>query len=239
MSLPDLLMGLIWSGFLGLAIGNFATNPIFRLPRNFSLFGEDPYCDTCKAPLKPIDLFPIFSWLSTKGKCRYCGGVIPGAYTVVEALILQFFMLSYLKFGFNEQFILVSFGLTCFVMLGAMLHTADFFSNRTFVACAIFGMLYRTLGDASIYGFAATAYAGILVGALVWKLSGQKMVRDFAAFPGYLKLLTLAGIWLHFNGLFVLLCVCAAALPFRKRPNFSLLIQYTIIVCSITGVILG
>ena len=192
----DLLPGIIWSGFLGLAIGNFATNPIYRLPRRESLFARDPYCGDCNAPLKPRDLFPVLSWISTKGKCRYCGSAVPGAYTVAEALIGLLFIVFYLKFGFSEQFMLMSFGATGFVMLGMMLYIDNFFSDRTLVACAIMGMLHRTLIEGTMYGFLGTAYAGLMAGAIAWKVSGKPMARDMAAFPVYLKLLVVAGLWL-------------------------------------------
>lgn len=188
---------MIWAGFLGLAIGNFATNPVYRLPRGESLFARDPYCGDCNAPLKPRDLFPVFSWLATRGKCRYCGAKIPGAYTVTEALCGLFFIALYLKFGFSEQFILCSFGTTALLMLAMMLYIDNFFSDRTLMACMILGMLHRTLLDGNIYGFLGTGYAGVIIGALAWKLSKKPMARDFVSFPIYLKLLAAAGIWLH------------------------------------------
>ncbi len=137
----DLLPGIIWSGFMGLAIGNFATNPIYRLPRGESLFARDPYCGDCNAPLKPRDLFPVLSWLSTGGKCRYCGARVPGAYTVTEALIGAIFVTLYLRLGWSERFVLESFGLTAFVMIAVMLFIDGFFSDRTLVACLMLGML--------------------------------------------------------------------------------------------------
>ncbi len=211
MPLLDLLPGIIWSGFLGLVIGNLATSPIYRLPRNEPLFVRDPFCDSCSAPLKTRDLFPVFSWLMTRGKCRYCGVAVPAAYTLMEAFTSLLFVLCYLKFGFTESFILVSLGMTAFFMLAAMLTLDDFFADRVLIAGLVCGMLYRTLFDHTLFSFAGTAYGGLIAGVIVWKLSGKPMSRNMAAFPDVLKLLVLAGVWLHWPHLIFLVSVAAMA----------------------------
>ncbi|MFZ8393333.1 prepilin peptidase, partial [Staphylococcus aureus] len=71
---------------LGPAVGNYACSVVFRLPRGQTPFERHPFCGHCNADLKPVDLFPILSWLSTRGRCRYCGGEIPALYTVVELI---------------------------------------------------------------------------------------------------------------------------------------------------------
>ena len=235
----DLLPGIIWSCFLGLAIGNFATNPIYRLPRYESLFGKNPYCGDCGSELKPKDLFPVLSWLSTKGKCRYCGGQIPAAYTITEALIALLFVVCYLKFGFSEQFILITFGITAFTMLWAMLYIDNFFSEKTFVAALIFGMLYQTLQTNTIYGFCIGGYIGIIAGVTAWKLSGKTMIRDYAYFPNYMKLLTLAGVWLPLPQMTMLLLLIAVATLILHTTKMlrNNLIEYFIIATTI-GIIL-
>src|SRR5277367_1661156 len=106
----QLLEGIILSGFLGLAFGNFATNPIYRLPRSESLFLKDPYCGDCNAKLMPKDLFPVLSWVMTRGKCRYCGASIAADYAIIEALIGLLFVLAFIKWGLSESFLLASFG---------------------------------------------------------------------------------------------------------------------------------
>ena len=38
---------------------------------------ERSHCDSCGHELGVKDLVPVFSWLFSKGKCRYCGARIP------------------------------------------------------------------------------------------------------------------------------------------------------------------
>jgi Bacterial Peptidase A24 N-terminal domain len=223
LELAQTLQGIIISGFMGLAIGNFVTNPIFRLPRNEPLFAKDPYCGDCNTILTPKDLFPVLSWLMTKGKCRYCGASVPGFYTLTEAFVGLLFVLFYLYYGFSEQFLLLSFGTTTFVMLAAMLYIDNFFSDRTFAAGLSLAAVYRTLIEHTVYGFGGGAFAGLMAGAIVWKLSGKPMKRDAAAFPTYLRILVLAGSWLTFGQWLAILPVAAFAangclnMPFLQR----------------------
>jgi len=230
MHLLDLLPGIIWSGFLGLIAGNFATSPIYRLPRGESLFLRDPYCGDCNAKLKPKDLFPVLSWLMTRGKCRYCGAAVPGAYTAIEALTCILFIVCYLQYGFSERFLLVSLGITAFLMLITMLLLDDFFSDKTLVATIVLGMLCRTLLDGTLYGFAGSAFAGLLAGIAIWRISGTPMVRDVTAFPAYLKLLLAAGVWLPLSRLAIVLL--AALIAALIRQDKKRLPEITIIVCT-------
>jgi len=71
--------------FLGAFFGSFLNMVIYRLPRELS-FGEPKrsFCPNCEHSLDWIDLFPIFSWLSTGGKCRYCKKPIAPRYLIVE-----------------------------------------------------------------------------------------------------------------------------------------------------------
>lgn len=229
-TLLDILPGIIWSGFLGLAFGNFATNPIYRLPRNESLFGKDPYCGDCNALLKPRDLFPVLSWCMTRGKCRYCGAVVPGAYTLAELLTCLAFIAAYLQFGFTEKFFLISFGITAFIMIAMMLYIDNFFSDRTLVAAMAIGAVYRTLMDGTVYDAAGGAFAGLIVGVVVWRLSGVPMQRETSAFPLYLKLLVASGLWLATPTFYVLMLASLIALPFKNGRRW--IPEYVIITLT-------
>ncbi|MEZ0325734.1 MAG: A24 family peptidase, partial [Fimbriimonas sp.] len=70
---------------IGAAVGSFLNMVIYRLPRRLS-FSNPPksFCPRCKHSLGWMDLFPLFSWLSTGGKCRYCREPIAVRYFLVE-----------------------------------------------------------------------------------------------------------------------------------------------------------
>jgi prepilin signal peptidase PulO-like enzyme (type II secretory pathway) len=52
-------------------------------------------CVNCEHTLAAKDLVPVFSWLSLKGKCRYCKKPISYHYPAVELLMASLFVISY------------------------------------------------------------------------------------------------------------------------------------------------
>ena len=91
---------------LGLFIGSFLNVVIYRLPKNQSLMYPRSYCPVCKEKLKIIDLIPILSYFINKGKCRYCGNKISFQYPLVESITAFLFLLTFLKYGLNTEFII-------------------------------------------------------------------------------------------------------------------------------------
>jgi len=71
---------------IGASIFSFLNVIIYRLPRHKQFTLGKSMCTTCGHPLAAKDLIPIISWLSLKGKCRYCGARISARYTIVEML---------------------------------------------------------------------------------------------------------------------------------------------------------
>lgn len=72
---------------IGAAIGSFLNVVIYRMPRLLSL--GDPkhsFCPNCKHRLGMADLVPLFSWLTSGGKCRHCGEKVPSRYFWVELI---------------------------------------------------------------------------------------------------------------------------------------------------------
>lgn len=86
---------------LGLFIGSFLNVLADRLPNGKNPLVGRSECDHCKKTLKWLDLIPVFSFLSTKGKCRYCHHKLSFYYPIVELLTGILFMLTYLFFSSN------------------------------------------------------------------------------------------------------------------------------------------
>ncbi len=80
---------MLWSvlGFiLGTVLGSFIKAIGDRSLTDRSFLGRS-YCERCKHLLIWYDLLPLFSYLSLKGKCRYCGKKIEREYFIVELLV--------------------------------------------------------------------------------------------------------------------------------------------------------
>ena len=71
---------------IGASIFSFLNVIIYRLPRKIQFVGGSSMCTSCHHELETKDLIPIISWLSLKGKCRYCGEKISARYTIVEVI---------------------------------------------------------------------------------------------------------------------------------------------------------
>jgi leader peptidase (prepilin peptidase)/N-methyltransferase len=83
----------------GLIIGSFLNVVICRLKTKEEIFLSRSRCPHCQKNLKWFDLIPILSFLSTFGKCRYCGKKISWQYPLVEIITGGLFILI-----FNFQF---------------------------------------------------------------------------------------------------------------------------------------
>jgi leader peptidase (prepilin peptidase) / N-methyltransferase len=97
---------------LGLCLGSFVNALVWRLHEQAIESGKKQpdkkylsklsirhgrsICPDCKHELAIRDLIPVLSWLSLRGKCRYCGKPVSWQYPVVEAATAVLFVASYL-----------------------------------------------------------------------------------------------------------------------------------------------
>ncbi len=100
-------MILILIFIIGLVMGSFYYVVGTRLLNNESIVAPRSHCDYCKHILKFYDLIPILSFITLKGKCRYCGRKLSLKYLVYEILTAVLFSVSYLKFGLSYDFFIM------------------------------------------------------------------------------------------------------------------------------------
>ncbi|MCR5692209.1 MAG: prepilin peptidase [Eubacterium sp.] len=70
----------------GITIGSFLNVCIYRIPKDETVVTEGSHCMSCNHKLAWYDLFPLFSWILLKGKCRYCGEKISAQYPLIELI---------------------------------------------------------------------------------------------------------------------------------------------------------
>lgn len=97
---------------LGLALGSFTNALVWRLREqeqlkkakkkptkdqlaSLSISKGRSMCPSCKHELAWYDLVPVLSWLTLKGRCRYCDKAISGQYPLIELLVGTLTILSY------------------------------------------------------------------------------------------------------------------------------------------------
>lgn len=94
---------------LGLCFGSFVNAFVWRLRQqslpakqraakkaDLSISKGRSMCVHCGHTLQAIDLIPVLSWISLKGKCRYCKKKISWQYPLVELSMAVLFVGSYL-----------------------------------------------------------------------------------------------------------------------------------------------
>lgn len=153
---------------VGTAIGNYATSLVYRLPRGLKIAYDPPYCDSCRSYLTTRDMFPFFSWIINRGKCRSCGAAVPGIYTLIEFLCAAFLIAGVILFDSPERVLLVSAIGVFWLVMVSILFTAGKFSSHAVILAAASGLIYRAVADASIFPALKAGYLGLMLGLLCW-----------------------------------------------------------------------
>lgn len=107
----------IYSFLIGICVASFINVVIWRVPQGISIAKGRSFCPACHHELKWSDLFPIFSYLFLKGKCRYCGSKIPVRDTLIEVIGGVAAVFFFLKYPFEWDALLV---LSIFMILLAI-----------------------------------------------------------------------------------------------------------------------
>ena len=76
----------IFAFLYGIVIGSFLNVCIYRIPKKESVVTVGSHCMNCQHKLAWYDLFPLFSFLILRGRCRYCKAKLSWQYPVIECL---------------------------------------------------------------------------------------------------------------------------------------------------------
>ncbi len=195
---------------IGLVFGSFVTCVSYRLPLGINITTKPSYCPSCSAKLGALDLFPVFSWLASRGKCRHCKTKVSFRYPLTELVLAAWFLLIYARYGVGaEAFIFMAMAVLLLIMI-----VVDFEhyiipdSVHLFLLPLGFALHYVRASDA------ADVIGGLCIGGGTGLLLhyGYKYLRhkDGLGF-GDVKFLAVAGLWLgikpivpflFFSGLF-------------------------------------
>jgi len=69
---------------LGMMLGSFISLLSFRLITRENIVISRSKCPNCKHLLYIKDLVPVFSWITSGGRCRYCQNKISKRYIIIE-----------------------------------------------------------------------------------------------------------------------------------------------------------
>ena len=140
--IPALIIaGAVISFCYGIVVGSFLNVCIYRLPRAESLLKPPSHCPNCNTRLRAKDLFPIFSYLFLRGRCRYCQARISPRYLTIELITGLLFVAVFFALQMPGRFadnILASGGwwllvVTMWVFVSAMIVTFMIDLDTTYV----------------------------------------------------------------------------------------------------------
>lgn len=124
-------------------------------------------CPSCEHALTAADLVPVFSWLSLRGRCRYCRAPISWQYPLVELITAGLFAASYAwwPLAFNSYGI-ISFVVWLVVLVG-------------FMALLVYDIRWMTLPNKIVYPLVALTAAVALLHAFAYN-GGWRALADYA-----------------------------------------------------------
>ena len=192
----------------GIVIGSFLNVLIFRIPKQEEFVKTRSHCMTCGHQLAWYDNIPLFSWLSLKGKCRYCGAPISPQYPIIEAANGILYVCIFLIKGFTMDAVLIC-------LLASMLLALSVIDFRTFeipfgfqIAIAILAVAHLALHYTNwleyVIGFFAIS---VLLEILLLASKGK------AIGGGDVKLMATCGLFLGWKSVilaFIIGCVAGS-----------------------------
>ncbi|MCC7259623.1 MAG: prepilin peptidase [Alphaproteobacteria bacterium] len=197
---PPPLIGLAISMFVGLLFGSFVTLASHRLPHRAPIVMGRSECPRCHTPLGFRDLFPLFSWLATRGACRHCHAKISMRYPLIEAAQALLFALVYLELGWGAEALVVAGLSVCLLVMIVTDLEYGIIPDPIQWALLALGFAYHFVrGDAF-----AEPLAGLLAGGALGLLLryGYHMLRHRHGLGlGDVKFLAVAGLWVGPYGL--------------------------------------
>jgi len=120
---PETLV-IITLALFGMVMGSGVTALAHRVPRGESWVHGRSRCPKCEHVLGVLDLFPVFSWLLSRGRCRHCGAPVAWRYPLTELLCGLWAVAVFLHDGLTPAYPLVA--IWGFLMIALLWIDLDF-----------------------------------------------------------------------------------------------------------------
>lgn len=158
-------MYFIFTFYLGAIFGSFISLVQYRKLKGESIIYPRSHCESCGKNLKLYELFPIFSYIFLKGRCKNCGEKIG-----VESLIIEISsgLLSLLAFrySFTIESILIFLSLIIGLLIAIIdLKTMEIYQSHLLILLGL-GIIYRLI----YIGFSWKYFLEIIVFSLIYWL---------------------------------------------------------------------
>lgn len=152
---------------LGLSIGSFLNVVIYRMPRDMSIIYPPSTCPVCKKRIRWYDNIPIISYILLGGKCRFCKSKIGVKYPIVEFITGLSAVFTYLKFGFNIDFLFYFYFVASMIALSVIDLEFKIIPDQINFSGVFMGLLFAIVNSIKFQTFEPifSALTGGIVGA--------------------------------------------------------------------------
>ena len=215
---PILVYSIIVAFIFGTCMGSFLNCAAWRSVHGESFIKGHSHCTSCGHELGLKDLVPILSWLSTKGRCRYCGARVSARYPITEAVFGIITVLCLLRFDISVL-CLRNYVFLCMLFMLTLTDIDDMIipdgchvvSVIAWIVTAPF--IFSGWKEAMGYVLAGLIFGG---GLLAISLVLDRIMGRDTLGGGDIKLIAVAGLYLGMIGtLFALIIACTGGLLFN------------------------
>ena len=192
----------------GIVIGSFLNVCIYRMPKEESVVTVGSHCMSCNHNLRWGDLFPLFSWLFLRGRCRYCGAKISAQYPLVEAANGVLYVLIFFVNGWNVDSVLWCLLISVILVIAVIDFRAMKFPSLLDGVVLVIGVVHLILHrEQWVYYVAGFLFMGLFL--LLCAVLFKKLTGKAGLGYGDIELMACAGLcmgWGH--ALLALIIAC-------------------------------
>jgi len=218
----------------GAVMGSALNCLAYRMVHRQSWAGGRSRCPRCSHVLGPRDLIPVVSFLTLKGKCRYCGGKMSRRYVLTEVFLGLCYVTLVLRFGLTFDTVTHLILVSCLLALSLVDLDIQIIPDRFLAIPAAFRLVQLIIEGRLISGILpALIFGG---GLLLLSLVMDKVLGKDSMGGGDIKLMALLGLFFSAPEcllLLILACVAGIAIasilmkirddtPFPFGPALSL-----------------
>ncbi|MCL2341700.1 MAG: prepilin peptidase [Firmicutes bacterium] len=154
---------------IGTLIGSFFTLALYRMPKGENILNKRSYCPKCGHQLGFFDLVPILSYLSLKGRCKYCSEKISPRYLIIEISSGVLFLLFAVSMKINiynnellqQQLMYLFFGIIYIAVL-CLIAGIDIKEHVVQKGVLLFGLISQTIYIIYLYILGKNIYGYVI-----------------------------------------------------------------------------
>ena len=226
----------------GTILGSGLNCLAYRMVRRQSWAGGRSRCPRCSHVLAARDLIPVLSYVTLKGKCRYCGGKMDKRYVLTEAFLGVCYVTLVLRFGLSFDTVTHLILVSCLFTLSLIDLDTQIIPDRFLVIPALFRLLQLGMEGEILSGLVpAFVFGG---GLLALSLVMDKILGKDTMGGGDIKLMAVLGLYFSIpECLLLLILACVAGIviasilmkikddtPFPFGPALSIAAYATMLV---------